>query len=346
MYNISTQVNNSHRIFELDIARVIGMYLVVFGHLYSFEGANPLRVWIYSFHMALFFFISGILHKERSWLGASIAHFAKALLLPAAVFGLTYLLLFIPLTYFGLSLYNDFTTPPVDNHLPFLGYTFEMLKFVVIDAVYGHSLPDGVIWFLVTLFYCKVWTLLLDRRPLLVGACYLLLFYVFFKYNANVLFIKQSLMALPFYVVGYKFKNYILDFMHRYNKWLLALLFLALNIALIFINGRSSMFSCVIGTRLNIYLSIILFYINSFCGISFIMLVSTKLMGGAGWFSKVSNSLISAVVLQEFILSIYIKYAGQDRSFLISIPVALLILYICVKFNSLAMRHCKMILGK
>ena len=98
---------------------------------YSFEGANPLRVWIYSFHMALFFFISGILHKERSWLGASIAHFAKALLLPAAVFGLTYLLLFIPLTYFGLSLYNDFTTLPVDNHLPFLGYTFEMLKFVV-----------------------------------------------------------------------------------------------------------------------------------------------------------------------------------------------------------------------
>ena len=262
------------------------------------------------------------------------------------MFGSVYLIFYIPLTYFNISLYNDLASLPVDSHLPFFCYTVAMLKFVVIDAVYGHSLPDGVIWFLVTLFYCKVWTLLLDRRPLLVGACYLLLFYVFFKYNANVLFIKQSLMALPFYVVGYKFKNKILNFMRNYHSWALAFLFLALNIALIFINGRSSMFSCVFGTRLNIYLSIILFYINSFCGISFIMLMSTKLMGGAEWFSKISSSLISVVVLQEYILSIYINYVGQDRSLVISIPVSLLIIFICVKFNNFAMHHCKMILGK
>lgn len=338
--------NKSHRIVELDIARVIGMYLVVFGHLYSFEGANPLRVWIYSFHMALFFCVSGMLHKERASFNASVIHFAKSLLLPAAFFGLTYLLLFIPLTYFGLSLYNDFTTPPVDNHLPFLGYTFELLKFVVKDALLGHSLPDGVIWFLVVLFYCKLWTLLFDRLPWLIVAVYLVLVYALFHYSTNLLFIKQSLMALPFYVIGYKFKNNIIGFIRQYNSWALAILFFALNVTLIFINGRSSMLACVFGTKLNIYLSIILFYVCSFCGIAVVMLISTRLMGGAGWFSKVSNSLISAVVLQEYILSIYIKYAGQDRSLLISIPVALLILYICVKFNSFAMRHCKMILGK
>lgn len=346
MYNIRTQVNNSRRIFELDIARVICMYLVVFGHLYSYDGGNPIRVWIYSFHMALFFFVSGILHKERDSFSASVTHFAKALLAPTVVFGSFYMILYIPLTYFNISLYNDFASLPVDNHLPFLSYTVAMLKFVLIDAVYGHSLPDGVIWFLVTLFYCKVWTLLLDRRPMLVGACYLLLFFVFFKYSVNLLFIKQSLMALPFYVVGYKFKNTILDFMRNYNSWALAFLFLASNIALIFINGRSSMFGCVFGTKLNIYFSIILFYFNSFCGISFIMLMSTKLMGGAEWFSKISSSLISVVVLQEYILSIYINYVGQDRSLVISIPVSLLIIFICVKFNNFAMHHCKMILGK
>lgn len=266
MTDINKQVNKSRRIFELDIARVICMYLVVFGHLYSYDGGSPIRVWIYSFHMALFFFVSGILHKERASFSASVSHFAKALLLPAVVFGVVYLVLFIPLTYFNISLYNDFTTPPVDNHLPFLSYTVAMLKFVLIDALYGHSLPDGVIWFLVALFYCKVWTLLLDRWPLLVGGCYLLLFYVCFKYNANVLFIKQSLMALPFYVIGYKFKNRILAAIRHYNSWTLAILFFAMNIALIFINGRSSMFSCVFGTKLNIYFSIILFYINSFFG--------------------------------------------------------------------------------
>lgn len=274
----------SKRIFELDIARVIGMYLVVFGHLY--DGDSPIRMWIYSFHMPLFFFVSGILHKERASFNASVAHFAKALLLPTVVFGVVYLVLFIPLTYFNISLYNDFATPPVDNHLPFIGYMVAMLKFVVLDALLSHSLPDGVIWFLVTLFYCKVWTLLLDRRPLLIGICYLLLFYVCFKYNANLLFVKQSLMALPFYVIGYKFKNKILAAIHHYNSWTLAILFLVLNIALIFINGRSSMFSCLFGTKLNIYFSIILFYFNSFCGISFIMLMSTKLMGGQNGFQR------------------------------------------------------------
>lgn len=274
----------SKRIFELDIARVIGMYLVVFGHLY--DGDSPIRMWIYSFHMPLFFFVSGILHKERASFNASVAHFAKALLLPTVVFGVVYLVLFIPLTYFNISLYNDFATPPVDNHLPFIGYMVAMLKFVVLDALLSHSLPDGVIWFLVTLFYCKVWTLLLDRRPLLIGICYLLLFYVCFKYNANLLFVKQSLMALPFYVIGYKFKNKILAAIHHYNSWTLAILFLVLNIVLIFINGRSSMFSCLFGTKLNIYFSIILFYFNSFCGISFIMLMSTKLMGGQNGFQR------------------------------------------------------------
>jgi acyltransferase len=278
MTNINKQVNKSRRIFELDIARVICMYLVVFGHLY--DGDSPIRMWIYSFHMPLFFFVSGILHKERVSFNTSVAHFAKALLLPAVIFGVVYLVLFIPLTYFNISLYNDFATPPVDNHLPFIGYMVAMLKFVVLDALLSHSLPDGVIWFLVTLFYCKVWTLLLDRRPLLIGICYLLLFYVCFKYNANLLFVKQSLMALPFYVIGYKFKNKILAAIRHYNSWTLAILFLVLNIALIFINGRSSMFSCLFGTKLNIYFSIILFYFNSFCGISFIMLMSTKLMGG------------------------------------------------------------------
>lgn len=92
------------------------------------------------------------------------------------------------------------------------------------------------------------------------------------------LFIKQSLMALPFYVIGYKFKNKILAAIRHYHSWTLAILFLVLNIALIFINGRSSMFGCVFGTKLNIYFSIILFYFNSFCGISFIMLMSTKLI--------------------------------------------------------------------
>ena len=297
--------------------------------------------------MALFFFVSGMLHKERASLGATVAHFAHALLLPAFIFVMAYLLLFIPLTYVGLSFYNDFTSLPVDNHLPFLGYTIGMLKFVARDAWLGHSLPDGVVWFLVVLFYCKLWTLQLDRHPWVAGAVYLLLGFVLFHYSTNLLFIKQSLIALPFYVIGYRFRDRILVFMRRYNSWSFILLFLALNVGLIFINGRSSMFACLFGTMLgHSSLSILPFYVCSFCGIFFIMLLGTKLVRKGAWFSKISGSLMSAVVLQMFMLSPYLKYMGHDRSILLSLPVALLITGICVKFNTFASTHCKILLGK
>ena len=56
----------SHRIEYLDIAKGIGMILVYIGHC-RIPGDNPLFQWIYSFHMPLFFFISGLLFKRRDF---------------------------------------------------------------------------------------------------------------------------------------------------------------------------------------------------------------------------------------------------------------------------------------
>ena len=51
------------RVLYWDVAKAVGMFLVVFGHLmftYDSRGVNtPINQWIYSFHMALFFIISG-----------------------------------------------------------------------------------------------------------------------------------------------------------------------------------------------------------------------------------------------------------------------------------------------
>lgn len=47
------------RIGWLDICKGIGIILVILGHVYS--DAYPVKIWIYSFHMPLFFFVSGYL---------------------------------------------------------------------------------------------------------------------------------------------------------------------------------------------------------------------------------------------------------------------------------------------
>lgn len=48
----------------VDIAKGIGILLVVYGHL-----KNPFNPFIYAFHMPLFFFLSGFLLKTLTWGG-------------------------------------------------------------------------------------------------------------------------------------------------------------------------------------------------------------------------------------------------------------------------------------
>lgn len=55
----------SERLLFLDIARGIGIMLVVLGHLWS--APEELRKYIYSFHMPLFFVISGYLYNDNKY---------------------------------------------------------------------------------------------------------------------------------------------------------------------------------------------------------------------------------------------------------------------------------------
>lgn len=53
---------NDKRIEYVDIYRGIGIILMIMGHI-GFGG--KFDIWIHAFHMPMFFFISGFLHKEK-----------------------------------------------------------------------------------------------------------------------------------------------------------------------------------------------------------------------------------------------------------------------------------------
>lgn len=55
------------RIDWIDYAKAIGIFLVVVGHTYA---GNALTNWIYSFHMPLFFFLSGTMLRNRGGIGS------------------------------------------------------------------------------------------------------------------------------------------------------------------------------------------------------------------------------------------------------------------------------------
>lgn len=56
--------SKKERLHWLDYSKTIGMYLVVLGHVIK-DNTQLLKGIIYSFHMPLFFFLSGFLHKLR-----------------------------------------------------------------------------------------------------------------------------------------------------------------------------------------------------------------------------------------------------------------------------------------
>lgn len=82
------------RLEFLDIAKGIGILLVVIAHIYAFNPVIRDRlsvVWIYSFHMPLFFIITGMLLKYKGT-DESIKDFlikrVKSLIIPYIIFSI------------------------------------------------------------------------------------------------------------------------------------------------------------------------------------------------------------------------------------------------------------------
>lgn len=66
MCDMDSKAAHNNRIAWIDNAKGIGILCVLFGHLALNEGSNlRLFTWIYSFHMPLFFFLSGLTYRYK-----------------------------------------------------------------------------------------------------------------------------------------------------------------------------------------------------------------------------------------------------------------------------------------
>lgn len=76
----------------LDLTRFIGIYLVVLGHFGFLYKDAYIGSMIYSFHMPLFFVISGILHKYESNKKRALGRYFYSLIIPYFIYNLICLL--------------------------------------------------------------------------------------------------------------------------------------------------------------------------------------------------------------------------------------------------------------
>jgi len=118
------------RIEWIDLCKAIGIYLVVLGHFLPV--GTPLKIIIYSFHVPLFFILSGFLLKtERGWV-SQVFRRARLLLLP----------------YFGFATVSLFYY-----------VAFPINKMDIVTKFFfwkGETVWNEPLWFLFTLFVVEL----------------------------------------------------------------------------------------------------------------------------------------------------------------------------------------------
>lgn len=204
MNNLTTNKRYKH----IDVAKGIGVLLVIVGHCLVYK---PVVSVIYSFHVPMFFVLSGLFVKTEDNILEYTSKKIKQLIVPYLVF-------------FCIGALLTFIIPSTRSNIGF-GRVFKGLIYA--DA---SEFAVGPIWFLMCLFVCSVYFYILDKtifrkNNVLLMAIVLVVLYSLGS-NFDVIWettlgryipywppfkLDLAIVAVVFYSIGYLLKDYILN---------------------------------------------------------------------------------------------------------------------------------------
>lgn len=237
----------SSRIEWIDILKGIGICFVTFGHLYP---ALPIEKHIYSFHMFLFFFISGYLYKHPGSFQKQIKKKVVSLLVP-----------FLCWDIFA-TIIDIFVNK---NYADAISRAF---------TIGGGLCWDRPIWFLLVLFFVEIIFTLIDKlpSPCLYGAMAVAFIAGYFTQGTSVT-LKLTLIPVAYfyYSVGVVSRKFNIPAAFN-NRWFLILpCTLAVNIVFgVILNYRLSMVAADYGNYLYCLIA-------GITGIAFYLTLSNKI---------------------------------------------------------------------
>ena len=257
-------MQTKQRLNWIDMAKGYGMLLIIAGHLGDYGAYNFIKIWFFSFHVPLFFFLSGFVFKDSDGFSTFLKKKLRSIVVPYFCLGITVVI------FRCLWDYNSGTFT-ADS-------TIELLTGFLIQK------RNWSIWFLACLFMLN---LLFYVAKKVLKTNLLLSFFSVFCVALGVLYyylggkflpwnIDASFMAFPFFFGGYYYKQRYNDVKKLFEKkYRIALLFVSLiivNVLLCYINFSIN------GRWFNMYDSRYGFapitYISAFAGIGFTLILS------------------------------------------------------------------------
>ena len=198
--------NSNNRIVWVDIAKGIGIILVLIGHI---SQNKNLHYFIYSFHMPLFFIISGYLYSEKE---QYVRKKAKSILLP-------YLFWSIVSFLYWVLIERNLRTQNLNPIIP-------ATNILIARGGEDNYIFNVALWFLPCLFVTEVMFHFLKKRikNIKILSIIILFFsilgYIYSKLN----FIRLpfcldiTLIAIGFYFLGYLWKQKIEIAFKQFNN--------------------------------------------------------------------------------------------------------------------------------
>lgn len=263
-------MNTKDRSYHIDLAKGIGILLVVFGH-----HDTALHPYIATFHMPLFFLLSGLFHPCQLDFKSFVKRRARQLLVPYFSFSIVLFLIWLVAgKYLGMASHQE-----VSVFESFMG----IFTAVRIDGLSNIGW-GGMMWFLPCLF-------LVGCLYHLVARCsskYIILFNVAAVLVAMILMklIKirlpwsfiTALMALPFYTFGNLCKSYILNRQSSTTCWKDTGIFLLFSMVCYLLGPSKGMINMVS----NHYYNLFLFFTGGLAG-SLLLINLLKFVKDGSW---------------------------------------------------------------
>jgi len=262
--------SSGRRLKYIDIVKGVAILLMIYGHWDTTHSSVDIRL-IFSFHMPLFFIISGYFLKAETPCGVFLRKRAKQLLSPYYITSVVTLLMTgLMAWYDGREMWN--TVQPLVPRLLY-GCTDSERNVHIIGNLSFRVGCAGAIWFL----WALLWAMLVVKLALRVRYSWLIVLIITFlghySHKHTGLFplsLQAGMNASLFVLLGYYFRKYRL-FEHRYFRslWVQTAL-----LTLWFVVAYTSYFSaisvCLNSTRPS-------FMVTSISMTCFLVYVSQKL---------------------------------------------------------------------
>lgn len=337
---------NGHRYIWVDYAKTIGMFAIVLGHV--LPKGSTLHIYIYSFHVPLFFFLAGcVFTTGKKNYKEFLVDKAKRLLVPYLAFALfSTAIYFLMLRFLGERM-------PVREDIN--GILSELLKILV-----GYCDSNAPLWFLPSMFVLlaicfplirisskkvsiknkMLWgVIIVSFLWLAIDESFLQCYHLPYK-------LELVLHMISMFMLGYLFRNSNLQ--NRINKTPYGVRFLIVA-GLILLGMFLGLSNDLVAYTSEYYGNWIMYYISALSTILGICLSCTTLSANRV-VTYVSKSTVSIVVMHKFPIMFFqlipaISLSMERQPELIGVVIALFSIVMCLAAQGVIKTICPKLLG-